>query len=214
MGLNPIRNEGGSTIYLQIIEGQLRQKVKEGTPNAESRVNKKGDTVWELVHGSLTGSIQSVDVRYNDVLSQNELIIILTDVGEVFKITLPLVSDFAQNFIDRLPNIPTGTVYMRPYCFEDKERKDKEGKPKLVKGISVHADSEKGQKIERFFTKDNILDKPQWKDGMSKKELAVWKIDTEEFYANTAKKYGAKFLNPKSKSTPKTAVKDDDDLPF
>lgn len=223
MGLNKPTSSSNTT-YLQIIGGQLRQRIKEKTQSDDiERVTKEGKVVYERPYGSITAIIQDVSVRFNDVIRDDELTIRMSDAGENYNISLSMKSDFAKNFIEKLPNIPTGYIFLKPYCFDDKEKKDANGNPKQVKGFTIKKDNDDGETIARYYTRETPHDMPTipagtaFSDPKNKKIVANWKIDIEEFRKTVVDNQRGKFTNATFDNAPSVTPhidESDDDLPF
>lgn len=217
------KKDGSSNIiYLSVVGGELRQRVQEGTEGCLTRTTKEGKTVYEKTYGGLIGIVTDVKVQYNDVIKAEELMVNLEDVGEKYVIRFNFNTDFAQNFIDKLPNIPHGRhIYIDPYSFDDKEKKDKDGNPKKIKGITIKVDNDKGEAITRFFTRKEpngfpmLQDGIDFKDPKNKKVISNWKIDTDDFRRSVVENNRVRFASfVPSKQENLEDNQHNDDLPF
>lgn len=94
-----------NTTYYRVTGGKLVQSVQEGTPGAESRVNKNGKTVYEKNEPGWTGHITNVSVEINEEFGDNLVIEMKDSGGFQANIKAKLRSGYAKAFLKRLPNI-------------------------------------------------------------------------------------------------------------
>lgn len=136
--------------YLTISNGKVVLPVHEGTEGAVPRTNKKGNTVWEKFYNSIEGVILSVDLRRNQDW-EDDLIIKITDNGEIFQVQMPIDSRYAQSFMLCAKNIDTASpIRITPWS------KTIDGKTKSRLYLQQH-----GMDIEYYHTKDDPKGMPQ-----------------------------------------------------
>lgn len=219
MALGEFTDSKSSNIYLKIVDGSLRVRVKEGSEGAVSRTTKEGKVVWEKPYPWVQGVITDVYYQKNEVLNSVQLYIDMSDAGERYQLEIPMSSNFAENFITKLPNIPVGTVLtLRPYSYPDNNKKDKKGNPRVNRGITVKIGDLNGQTIERFYTKENRADMPEYTEAIAKDEdeLAAWKLAMAKFYKKVVDKQRERFKVevPKPVDSNNVNQAEEDDLPF
>ena len=145
MGLS--NNSHGSTTFLNVIGGKLSRKVTKDTEGAVSRVNKKGDTVYELQWNSLTAKITDISIRVNEEFG-DQWEITLRDVIDEYKLQIPISGRIANGFTFRLPNVDfTQEVEINTFI-------DKNDKPVLLL-------KQNGQTVKSAYTKDAPNGLPQ-----------------------------------------------------
>lgn len=149
-------NEGGgvSAIYLSVSNGKLvRQfKTEADIEGLVSRVNKKGNTVWEKHYQSVEGVITGIEKKESDFGVDWKLT--LTDDGERYIISMPYSSRYTNAFFKVIKNIDL----KKAIVFNPWQMQDKNNPTKTVSGVSVKQD---GKKIEPYFTKENPNGLPQ-----------------------------------------------------
>jgi len=136
--------KGESTlVYWNVLaDGKFHQTVEEGTEGAvirhyEDKETKEDKIKHELVAGSLSGIITKVEL--DDTGAYGEVIRVELD-GEGMA-CFPCSGNFGEDIMKKLPNINKDKeVKFTPYSFADKIKKDSNGKPKLIKGVTVEQD--------------------------------------------------------------------------
>lgn len=190
MGLNKPREKKN---YLTVFQGNLVMKVQEGVEDATSRVNKKGDTVWELSYPSVSAQIKEFYIEETEYGDQ--LRVFLDDMGDEFLLNIPVESSLFDSFAVKIPNLKPNVYYtIAPYSFEA------DGKKRT--GFTV---KDGDNKVESSFTKDNPGDMPKFPTGKGKNDIKKWAIDKQDFLIKVVTKAGLNWNNPK---------KEKDDLPF
>lgn len=143
-GLSTGRRNGGSNIYLKVMNGKLVQTVKEGTPNSVQRLNKNNETVFELLFTGLTARITNIALI--DGKFGKELEVKAKTGEQAFVIQTPSSGGYAYGFFTRMTNLDfEKDTEIVPYAIEDKNT----GKTNHV--IVLYQD---GKKVEPAFTKD------------------------------------------------------------
>ena len=99
MGLTK-RNSG---TYISIFDGKFSQKVDENTAGASSRVNKLGNTVWELFFDSFSGYLKSINIKDGEYGKQ--WVFGFEANGKRFYWNVNFSNNFATQFLKILPNI-------------------------------------------------------------------------------------------------------------
>lgn len=136
--------------YAGIVDGNFTIKVKEGTEGAVKRVNKKGDTIHELVFNEIYDVfLRGIEVKETEY--GNQLQILLKEKENPEKhltLQIPLESAFATSLMDRIENIDLAkTITLE--IFKIKNVGD-DGKEYTTNVITVKQD---GKTLERKYTK-------------------------------------------------------------
>lgn len=93
---------GGESSVLGIMGGAFVQRVSEGTPGAESRVNKKGDKVWELHFHNLNGYLK--DIYFEDTEYGKRTIFVI-DADKQYKLGMSYADGLTATIYKILPNL-------------------------------------------------------------------------------------------------------------
>ena len=99
MGLQQ-RDEGN---YITILGGKFCQRVKEGTPDALTRVNKLGKTVHEKFYTSFTGHL--IDIQVRDGSYGKSWNFSFKDKEDIYILQLSYSNSFSTAFLKMLPNV-------------------------------------------------------------------------------------------------------------
>lgn len=199
--------------FLSIINGKLRQKVDEGTPNAVYREGKtpKGDVFskWELVYPGWSGVVMDIRVFENDFGETCN--IEFEDAIISFGTERTFFSDFIKKFASADPK---KEIVVSPYDFVTDEGKRKSG-------ITLVQD---GKKLADYFTKWDgrtptyLHGYPQPEPGMDKDGWKVYFIEVKRFCKKWIEEHpinniaAGKIEEPtESESEPGTGVLDRDD---
>lgn len=170
MGLG--HDQHTSKTYLNIVGGKIVKKVKEGTDGAVSRINKKGDEVWELQFDKLTGRIVDINLEpseFRDVWS-----VTIQDGIDYYYLHLPISGRITNGLMHRLPNIDLSQdVILKVFrIFNTTKQKDQDY-------LVVYQGGEgKSNKIENFYTKETPNGLPQMKQ-IKVKGVPTWD-DTDQ----------------------------------
>lgn len=131
-----------SRIYLNVVQGALRQTVEEGEEGAKKRTYEKKDgttkDIWEIVYRSWEGTIQRISLKD-------------TDFGQFINIDFPdarvsfnVDSRYFADFVKKIMGADFSKEFkLSPYNFES------EGK--RVVGISIE---QEGEKLKNYFYND------------------------------------------------------------
>lgn len=130
-------------IYLSIIQGSLKQSVKEGTPNSERRDYELKDGTkghkFELTYMEWYGRVR--DLRLKDTKYGETLEVEFDDAI----LTIPVASRYFDDFMMKIPTANLNqTLSVHPYDFEADDGKQK-------KGISIE---QNGQKLKSYYWND------------------------------------------------------------
>lgn len=133
-----------ASFFSALADGKFHLTVPEGTEGAvkreyETSDGKKGEK-WELVADFISGVINNLNVRDGDYGKQL-FISFANEEGDESKppvvISLNISSNFAEDFMKKLPNINIEKkVKLVPYSFEDENGKK-------CRGITVYQDDKK-----------------------------------------------------------------------
>lgn len=159
--------------YINIIDGKLAVHAKESDNGAVSRVNKNGKTVWEIYKKSIDGNI--IDIKMEDTDYGQMCNLILQDVDEKYKLTLPVKSNYFAALAKKQEYIDVNEkVMITPFSFKDKNDPNK-----TIAGLNISQD---GEKVENYITKDNPLDGPTLSPNAKSDEKDQFKLDIVKFY--------------------------------
>lgn len=144
MELGTNSGAGDGRTYLQIIWGTIRQRVPEGTPNAEQRVNKKNVTVFELIHKSVAGYLSRIDRVTSDF--GDRYVLNIETHFDTYALQLPVNDRITRAFLYRLPNIDLHKP-VRISVFSKDDRVY----------LAAFQEDEKGeeQTVEAYWSRDN-----------------------------------------------------------
>ena len=147
--------------FFTIYQGKCTVRVPEGTPNAISRVNKMGKTVYEVFRDSFVGTLTGIttkDGEYGKMWNFS-----FKDEGETYTLTLPYSNSYAKAFLKMLPNIDlTKKMKVSPSL------KEEDGKPKTT--LFINQD---GVAIKHKYTRENPNGLPEM-ERITVKGQEVW----------------------------------------
>lgn len=138
---------------INIVEGTFRKRVQEGTPNAITRVNKKGDTVYELSFTNLMGFIRKIETVETEFGKKVNVLFSDYKGKEVESVVLTLgyADSLMASIMKMLPNVdPNRKVELRL-----KRSPDDKGKMRTTLFMSQGFSS-----IKWAYTKDNTQGMP------------------------------------------------------
>lgn len=131
------KKENTSSVpFLKLVDGYFRLKSTDKNPDAEKRINKEGNEVYELLFSSIEGKIdrmKMVETSYG-----RQLQIRFTNKNEEVILTIPEESTFFIKFCLKIDNIN----------FE----KDVKISTWLYNGSSIIEIMQEKKKIENYFT--------------------------------------------------------------
>jgi hypothetical protein len=189
-----VQKKDSNVIFYSINgDGDLAQRVPEGTPDAEPRELKKGPKAGTIIHEVFIEKIQNVLLdefkieNHDEYGSQIKLTLRDMDEGseEVYKINFSLNGKYGSNLIKRIESADLSKVMdLNPYNFISKDDGSK------IVGISIVQD---GKKIEQNYRKDDggkgpsgVLPQPTEETKLGKTVLN-WD-EPNEFLYNIAKR--------------------------
>lgn len=185
MGLETSTNT--KKTYVNIVGGKFATKAEENAEGAVSRLNKNQKTVWEYLHDSLSGTIESIIVQKNEKLGAYEYVIDVNDVGNHFSVSVPAESKYGDSLASKVPNIKINVwTKLQPYDFEDKTKiNPNTGKPQKQTGISIVQNE---VKVASAYTKENPNGLPQMEGKLDEEEYKIFKIQQRKFFRNMVEK--------------------------
>lgn len=219
--LNEITNEG-NTIYAGISNGRIVVKSDMSDSKAVSRMNKKGNEVYEHFYANIVGTIQSINVEEN-IFGEVDIRIGLEFQQKKGLLTFGLDSSYGRSFLAQIFNVDVskpiiftpwmkttedGTKKSRLYLAYDKKNpviwKLPEGTPEVKwvetkKGNVIDPvskaehDSFLEEKLDAFIKEHNLV--------FTKLDIPEG-IDIEQLTAEEAKQ----LVSP-TKATPKKKIK-------
>lgn len=206
----PLQNTSERKTYIQILNGRFSLKSNKDNVEAVERINKKGDTVYELLYDKLSEvKIKSMSIEKTDYGKNLE--IFLTDKAENFILSIPVESKYFDSFCAKIGNADLSKdMTLAPYSFQPKEGGNKRT------GMSIY---QHGNKLEYYFTPDNLHGKPTPKaEHLDDDDWKIFKMQERKFYCEYINTLG--FIKPESVptggSTSDILTNDEssDDLPF
>lgn len=205
-------------VFMSIIEGQWAEKVDKGTEGAKERVNKKGETVYELLFGDVSGIVKGMSIEKRE--HGKQLNVTIDDVGEVYTLSIPVESRYFSDFVNKIASADLKKeVRIAPFAFTPKGEKDKKTGINIYQvgnPLAITENVKKGQegKLPRFFTKENPQGMPQpMKDGKPLQDGD--KLEDEEWKAYFLQvsiflqKYVEKLMLPSKDTSVRQAPKAD-----
>lgn len=190
--------QGGTGTYLQIIKGQLKQKVEEGTPGAEKREYELKDGTkgekWEIPYDGWMGKIKELRIKekdFGDVLD-----VVFDDAILSISMDSRYFADFVKKFASANPN---EEISINPYDFTGDDGKRKTG-------LSMVQNNEKLKDYFESFKDGKFL------YGFPKPEGDERTSDDWKIYFLKVKKFLKKWLeeNPITKTEKEEEVNIDD----
>jgi hypothetical protein len=171
MSKETFNNEGGSTEYFTVSDGQLVKRVKEPTALSRPRTNKNGATVHEERYKSLSGRLVKSELRESQY--GKDWSFTIAHEGGRYVVQMPHGSRYATDFAKRFPNIElTAEIKMQPWMLID------EASGKKRAGVSIY---QGGQKIEPFYTRDSAEQMPQLKQVKVSGKMVWDSTELDEF---------------------------------
>ena len=157
MGLD--KREVGN--FITILNGRFCIRVPEGTPEAETRVNKVGKTVHEKFYDSFTGKL--IGIKTQDGEYGKSWIFSFKDKDEVYHLQLGYSNSFATQFLKMLPNVDLSKeMKVQPQV------KEVDGKNKSSLFINQN-----GISLKHAYTKENPNGMPDMEQVTVKGQL-MW----------------------------------------
>lgn len=157
-------NTTGTATYMYIYNGELRAKVSAETEHSKKRINANGKEVLEERFPNITGRLLAIGVE-NKILDagkkMKELQLKFSDVEGIIYLNMDMESKYANQFLNKLPNIDlTKEMIVYPSFFD--KTKTEDGKNKYYfTVIQDFTDVPKsGKKISNYFTKENPRELP------------------------------------------------------
>lgn len=186
-------NQGGAGgKYITILGGKFCIRAKQDTPGAVARVNKKGNTVYELFYDSFTGKL--VNIRTTDGPYGKNWEFDFRDKGDVYTLQLSYSNSYATNLLKILPNVDlTQEIKVQP-----SQKIDEKGKTKSSLFVS-----QDGKTLKHAYTKDAPNGLPPMEQVTVKGQL-VW--DDTKRLAFLQEMVNTKILPQLPKDTAKTAA--------
>jgi hypothetical protein len=198
-----IGSNEGTAMYLSVSGGKLVQAFKTPQDGATPRVNKLGNTVYEIRHGWVSGYINDIATRTHDEFGKFWRVRI-TDGSENYIIEMPYSSGYANAFLRQVPNIDLGS----PVKFEPADKKEGD---KVTRSVFL---KQHGQPLKWAFTKAEPNGMPDLK-SVKVKGVTVW--DDEDrmlFFEGVVKAKLAERTATVSVPIAEVSATDDTDLPF
>lgn len=102
--LNEINNETGNTTYASISNGKIVVKSDMSDSKAVSRINKKGNEVWEHFYKNIVGKITSINVEEN-IFGETEIKIGLENEEKKGLLSFNIDSSYGRSFLSQIFNV-------------------------------------------------------------------------------------------------------------
>lgn len=106
--------------FMNIVGTSIAEKVESGTPNSIKRVNKEGNTVYELNYTAIWGILTNIE--FKEGRYGKEIIFILKDGLDTTRLQLLFSTKVAKDIICRLPNADF-TKDIKIHVKRDEEKK-------------------------------------------------------------------------------------------
>lgn len=208
-----VKNEySGKKFFLNIIAGKFTQRVDETTEGAVKRINSEDRVVYEKYYDGMVGHINDVSLEQGKY--GEEVIVKLKPNEEtIVQIQLGMNTDYAKDFLKKLPNINVSEmVTLTPYSFDDSEKKKADGTPVKRTGITI---TQGGEKLEKKYTPENPNGfplPPKGEDGrfvsMGTEDFKILLIQQNKFLKEQLASWKETF-NPKTVTSNETVSGDD-----
>jgi hypothetical protein len=135
------------TTYVNVLDGQISIRAKEGAPGAIKRENKNGKIVWEMRYDQIEGFLVGFSHRTNPYKSV-DFLIDLEDGGRRYQLQVPWSSSHTKEFLNCCYSINLKKpVTFRPYKFKPDDQPDK-----VKSGWTIH---QSDMRLPRRYTKDS-----------------------------------------------------------
>lgn len=122
-GLNNNGQSNENKVFINIVAGKFAKKVTDAHPNAVSRVNKKGETVYEEMYETLSGEIKDFSVEDIELGGNKKIRIFVIQIrvgGTTYVVNLPWDSRITERIVWLLPMFyDKGKIMMKPFDFND-----------------------------------------------------------------------------------------------
>jgi len=205
-----LERESTNKIYLTTFQGNMVRRVAKGTPDAKTRITKKGDEVYELQFDTLTGYLDNI--RLEDPPEAHpefgkSWVFSIEDGEELFELRLSAKSREAHAFLVRLPNMDfSQPVKIKSYWIK--------GDDDIYRGfLAVH---QNGEKVEPYFSKEvpnglpdlkkTVVDDVVHWDSSKRREFLLRMVNEKVLPK-------IKESRPLSEATVEPVVVDDTDVP-
>lgn len=216
MGFSNSKSE--RTTFANIVNGKFAIKANQDNPNAVARVNKKNETVYEILHDKLEAKIVSMKIEKDDY--GKKLVIELEEAADRYTLTLPVESKFFDHFCAKIGNVDRSQlVTIAPYSFIPKgEAQKKSGLNFYQSGLpDAHyqrkPNGEKdGNKVAYYFTEKDAKGKPMPAAKLDEDEWKIFKMQERKFYCEYIAKLGE--AKEVERETSRQSQVVDDSLPF
>lgn len=159
--------EGGQ--FITIFQGKFSIRADKSVEGAVSRINKKGNEVWEKHYTSFTARL--TDIRTVDTEYGKNWAFSFVDGAEEYVLRLPYSNSYATAFLKMLPNIDLSKpMKLQPAV-------------KMVDGVNRSSlfVSQDGQTIKHAYTKDVPNGLPPMKQIVVKGQTVWDDTDRIEF---------------------------------
>ena len=147
-------HEQKSNNYYNVAGGKIVRSFGKTKPEGietQSRVNKNGETVYELIYDFIEGRIAEAKIESSENFG-DFIKLKITDGKEVVSLSIGFKSSYGRHFIFRIPNFDfRSAIKIKPYSFIDDT-----GKTRI--GLVIY---QNGQKIASAHTKDDPNGLPQ-----------------------------------------------------
>lgn len=171
-------------VYYTVFDQKFRTKVREGTPEAIERINKKGVRVFEREVSALFGVVEDIFLEDSDFGKQVKIVLDKNEEGKNPVIGFGVESKNGRDILKILPGVNFAKeVRILPYRFTP------EGESEERSGISIAQADEDGKftvKVQNYFV-DPVTKGPangfptiNW-DKATEAEQKIYKIQRDAF---------------------------------
>lgn len=203
MGFSNSKSE--RTTFANIVNGKFAIKANQDNPNAVARVNKKNETVYEILHDKLEAKIVSMKIEKDDY--GKKLVIELEEAADRYTLTLPVESKFFDHFCAKIGNVDRSQlVTIAPYSFVPR------GEAQKKSGLNFY---QNGVKVEYYFTDKDTKGKPMPASAkLDEDEWKIFKMQERKFYCDYISKLDIPTTSQPRSQNERVAQEESDGLPF
>jgi len=191
MGAKRTESKNGNFQYVSIVQGEFRVKVDRGTEGAEERVNKKGETVYELIYNEYDEVLlHSLEVAESEYGKQLKIFLKEKDNKKKFVvIQVPLDSGYAVSFLSRAMQIDLSKE-ISVKVFDIANKDEATGKEFKTKSLTISQD---GAKLEKTWNKENAV--PKSEPILDKKGNQIMKGSYPQFDSTVKEEFLENYVN-------------------
>ena len=226
-------------IYANIVNGSFAVRAEsKDKPDSmgnlpkeritENKDTKEKKTVYEYLYSELSGTLKKVEVKNVDKIGWQYHLTIGVVASPDVVVNISAGNNYGKSVAVKIPNLKIGDeIALKPYSFEDKEKKDKNGNPRKNIGVVILKD---GEKVESYYYKKEgdkgkyingypVVDSEESK-GYEQEDWKMYGLKVDKFLRNAVLSWissqeAATVKVPDGAGASVSHVEEgDDDLPF